>query len=156
MCFYEKASFFVSRQCFSIVLTYSSDFLAEKRCRTNVKLPQKASFGTKTAIVTPQINPTSPLGWGGLGLGLFQSSNWEGLPFPLPPSLGCGSRGSRSVIGHLSGARFGPPFFHHLGPPKIVITNYFGARTIPFWDQSGFQNRLPFRDWLFLFFLSIL
>ena len=64
------------------------------------------------------INPTSPLGWGGLGLRFFQSSNWEGLPFPLPPSLGCGSGGSRVGIGFFFGARFEPHFVSRLGSPQ--------------------------------------
>ena len=102
-------------------------------------------------------NPTSPLGWGGLGLRLFQSSNWEGLPFPLPPSLGCGSRGSRGVIGHLFGARFEPPFFHHLGPPKIVITSYFGSKAIPFWGPKRGPKQAPTSELAFsLIFLGFL
>ena len=102
-------------------------------------------------------NPTSPLGWHGLGLRLFQSSNWEGLPFPLPPSLGCGSRRSRVGIGSFFGARFEPPFFHHLGPPKIVITSYFGSKAIPFWGPKRGPKQAPTSELAFsLIFLGFL
>ena len=122
---------------------------------------QSQSFGPILHVSGSKIsfwrNPTSPLGWGGLGLRLFQSSNWEGLPFPLPPSLGCGSRGSRSVIGHLFGARFEPPFFHHLGPPQIVITSYFGSKAIPFWGPKRGPKQAPTSELAFsLIFLGFL
>ena len=98
-----------------------------------------------------------PLGWGGLGLRLFQSSNWEGLPFPLPPSLGCGSEGSRVSIGSFFGARFEPPFFHHLGPPQIVITSYFGSKAIPFWGPKRGPKQAPTSELAFsLIFLGFL
>ena len=77
------------------------------------------------------LNPTSPLGWGGLGLRLFQSSNWEGLPFPLPPSLACGSRRSRGGIGFIFGARFGPPFFSPLGTPQNRYHKLFRLQSDP-------------------------
>ena len=112
------------------------------------------SFSTQSHAESSR-NPTSPLGWGGLGLRLFQSSNWEGLPFPLPPSLGCGSRVSRSLSCTLFGARFEPPFFHDLGAPKIVITSYFVAKTVPIWSRSGVQNKLPLRNCFFLYFFSV-
>ena len=101
--------------------------------------------------------PTSPLGWGGLGLRLFQSSNWEGLPFPLPPSLGCVSGGPRSLSCILFGARFGPPFFHHLVPPKIVITSYFVPKTVPFWGSKRGPKHAPTSELVFsLIFLGFL
>ena len=100
-------------------------------------------------------NPTSPLGWGGLGLRLFQSSNWEGLPFPLPPSLGCGSRGSRGVIGHLFGARFEPPFFTTWDPPKSLSQVISAPKRSHFEVRNGVQNKLPLRNWLFLYFFSV-
>ena len=53
------------------------------------------------------------VGSGGLGLRLFQSSNWEGLPFPLPPSLGCGSRGSRGGIGSIFSTTWDSPNRYH-------------------------------------------
>ena len=109
------------------------------------------------SIISHAFNPTSPLGWGGLGLRLFQSSNWEGLPFPLPPSLGCGSRVSRVVVGSFFGARFEPPFFHHLGPPKIVITSYFGSKAIPFWGPKRGPKQAPTSELAFsLIFLGFL
>ena len=111
-------------------------------------------YGYKSTFT---INPTSPLGWGGLGLRLFQSSNWEGLPFPLPPSLGCVSRRSRSLSCILFGARFGPPFFHHLGPPQIVITSYSGSKAIPFWGPKRGPKQAPTSELVFsLIFLGFL
>ena len=99
-------------------------------CNTKLKDLSQLLFNINSSRFAHPHQP--PLGCGGLGLRLFQSSNWEGLPFPLPPSLECGSGGSRVGIGSFLGARFEPPFFHHLGPPKIVITSYFGSKAIPF------------------------
>ena len=62
-------------------------------------------------------------------LPIFQLGGFTLPPTPFP---GCGSRGPRGGIGSIFGARFEPPFFHHLGPPQIVITNYFGSKTSPF------------------------
>ena len=63
-------------------------------------------------------NPTSPLGWGGLGLRLCpeSSSNWKDLPFPTP-SLDCilEDRGSPSTL--FSVLVLGP-LFSPLGTPK--------------------------------------
>ena len=51
------------------------------------------------------------------------------IPYPLPWGVDPGDRGVESdpfsVL--VSG-----PLFHHLGPPKIVITSSFGSKAIPF------------------------
>ena len=119
--------------------------------------PKQKCVNQKGCFCPTLSNPTSPLGWGGLGLRLFQSSNWEGLPFPLPPSLGCGSRVSRVVVGSFFGTRFEPPFFHDLGPPKIVITSYFGSKAIPFWGPKRGPKQAPTSELAFSpFFLGFL
>ena len=49
---------------------------------------------------------------------------------PYPPSLGCGSRGSQGVIGHLFGARFEPPF-SPLGTPQNRYHKLFRLQSDP-------------------------
>ena len=80
-----------------------------------------------------------------------------GLPFPLPPSLGCGSRRSRGGIGSFFCARFEPPFFHHLGPPKSLSQVISAPKCLRFeaGSQTGshfgidfFSSVCRFRDFL--------
>ena len=80
-----------------------------------------------------------------------------GFTLPPTPFPGLCFEGAAVPQVHFIRCSFRAPFFHHLVPPKIVITSYSGFKTAEFWGPKRGPKQAPTSGLAFsVFFVGFL